>query len=88
MTRTLYDKLWDEHVVHTEEDGTSVLYISNVDLTFLSEGQSLGSTPLPQRTAAAMNAVPFAFTGMLGVMAGVHWIVERRRKVKEEESNG
>ena len=25
--RTLYDKLWDEHVVHTEEDGTSVLYI-------------------------------------------------------------
>ncbi|MBP5992134.1 3-isopropylmalate dehydratase large subunit [Piscinibacter sp.] len=27
MPRTLYDKIWDEHVVHTEEDGTSVLYI-------------------------------------------------------------
>src|SRR5213075_192379 len=27
MGRTLYDKLWDEHVVHTEEDGTAVLYI-------------------------------------------------------------
>ena len=25
--RTLYDKLWDEHVVHTEEDGTALLYI-------------------------------------------------------------
>jgi len=25
--RTLYDKLWDEHVVHTEDDGTAVLYI-------------------------------------------------------------
>jgi 3-isopropylmalate/(R)-2-methylmalate dehydratase large subunit len=25
--KTLYDKLWDEHVVHTEEDGTAVLYI-------------------------------------------------------------
>ena len=25
--RTLYDKLWDEHVVHTEEDGTTILYI-------------------------------------------------------------
>ena len=24
---TLYDKIWDEHVVHSEEDGTSVLYI-------------------------------------------------------------
>ena len=27
MGRTLYDKLWDEHVVHTEEDGTAILYI-------------------------------------------------------------
>ncbi len=27
MNRTLYDKIWDEHVVHTEDDGTSVLYI-------------------------------------------------------------
>ena len=27
MQRTLYDKIWDEHVVHTEEDGTSILYI-------------------------------------------------------------
>lgn len=27
MKRTLYDKVWDDHVVHTEEDGTSVLYI-------------------------------------------------------------
>ena len=27
MAKTLYDKIWDEHVVHTEEDGTSVLYI-------------------------------------------------------------
>ena len=25
--RTLYDKLWDDHVLHTEEDGTSLLYI-------------------------------------------------------------
>ena len=27
QSRTLYDKIWDEHVVHTEEDGTSILYI-------------------------------------------------------------
>ncbi len=25
--RTLYEKLWDDHVVHTEDDGTAVLYI-------------------------------------------------------------
>ncbi|HEX2827942.1 MAG TPA: 3-isopropylmalate dehydratase large subunit [Burkholderiales bacterium] len=27
MPRTLYDKLWDSHVVRTEQDGTSLLYI-------------------------------------------------------------
>jgi len=27
MGRTLYDKIWDEHVVHTEDDGTTILYI-------------------------------------------------------------
>lgn len=27
MGRTLYDKIWDEHVVHSEQDGTAILYI-------------------------------------------------------------
>ncbi|HTH94114.1 MAG TPA: 3-isopropylmalate dehydratase large subunit [Rhodocyclaceae bacterium] len=27
MPQTLYDKLWNSHVVHTEEDGTTLLYI-------------------------------------------------------------
>src|SRR5258705_10923734 len=27
MPRTLYDKIWDDHVVHSEDDGTAVLYI-------------------------------------------------------------
>lgn len=27
MKRTLYDKLWDAHVVHQEADGTAILYI-------------------------------------------------------------
>ena len=27
MAKTLYDKIWDEHVIHTEDDGTSILYI-------------------------------------------------------------
>ena len=25
--KTLYDKLWDAHVVRTEEDGTALIYI-------------------------------------------------------------
>ncbi len=27
MTKTLYDKIWDDHVVETQADGTSLLYI-------------------------------------------------------------
>lgn len=27
MLKTLYDKLWDSHVVRTEDDGTSLIYI-------------------------------------------------------------
>jgi 3-isopropylmalate/(R)-2-methylmalate dehydratase large subunit len=27
MARTLFDKIWDSHLVHEEEDGTSLLYI-------------------------------------------------------------
>src|SRR5204862_5204766 len=27
MERTLYDKLWDSHLVHLEDDGTALLYI-------------------------------------------------------------
>jgi 3-isopropylmalate/(R)-2-methylmalate dehydratase large subunit len=27
LQKTLYDKLWDDHVVHVEEDGTTLLYI-------------------------------------------------------------
>ena len=27
MPQTLYDKLWDSHVVHVEEDGTALLYV-------------------------------------------------------------
>ena len=27
MSKTLYDKLWENHVVHEEADGTALLYI-------------------------------------------------------------
>ncbi len=27
MSKTLYDKIWDDHLVHSQEDGTSLLYV-------------------------------------------------------------
>ena len=60
------NKVWGEH----DAGGTSVLYISNVDLSFLSAGHVVGPKPLPKTTAIAMEAVPFAFTGVMACMAG------------------
>ena len=37
MAQTLYDKLWDSHVVHVEDDGTTLLYI---DRHFIHEVSS------------------------------------------------
>ena len=27
MSKTLYDKIWNEHVVHQQDDGTTLLYV-------------------------------------------------------------
>jgi formate dehydrogenase iron-sulfur subunit len=76
-------KVWGER----EAGGASVLLISNVDLSFLTEDRYLGAEPLPETTAAAMHAVPFVFTGVLGAMAGLSWIVERRMARQRDKSD-
>ncbi|MBZ5570055.1 MAG: 4Fe-4S dicluster domain-containing protein [Acidobacteriia bacterium] len=75
------------NTVWGEDDvgGSSVLYISNVDLAFLTGGRSPGTKPLPSTTALAMEAVPFTFCGVLALMAGVHWIVDRRMNLHKDE---
>ena len=47
--RTLYDKLWDEHVVHTEEDGTAVLYIDRHLLHEVTSAQAFDGLRLAGR---------------------------------------
>jgi 3-isopropylmalate/(R)-2-methylmalate dehydratase large subunit len=32
MTRTLYDRLWQRHAVHVEEDDATLLYIDRYPL--------------------------------------------------------
>jgi 3-isopropylmalate/(R)-2-methylmalate dehydratase large subunit len=56
MARTLYDKLWDDHVVHMEEDGTTVLYIDRQLLHEVTspqafEGLSLSKRPVWRNSA-------------------------------------
>jgi formate dehydrogenase iron-sulfur subunit len=74
------DRVWGE----SEVGGTSVLYISDMDLSFLTYGEQFGTKPLPQTTRAAMEAVPFTFVGVGAAMTGLYWIINRRMKLQEE----
>ena len=44
-------------------------------------GFSGGETSMPERTALAMHAVPFAFVGMGALMGGLYWIIGRRNEL-------
>jgi hypothetical protein len=33
-----------------------------------------------------MEAVPFAFTGVMACMAGLSWIIERRMRIEKDTS--
>ncbi len=65
--------------------GTSVLYISDIDLSFLTYGEHFGDKPLPATTRAAMEAVPFTFVGVGAAMTGLCWIIGRRMKLQAEQ---
>lgn len=72
----------------TEVGGTSVLYLSDIDLGFLGNAPDLGDKPLPELTWAALSKVPPIILGMGGLMAGVYWITGRRMKLATDKDNG
>jgi len=76
-----------------EVGGTSVLYISDVPLGFLSWRPELDDTPLPELTWASLKKVPAVILGMGGIMAAIHWTIGRRMKLaaradSEQEQEG
>ena len=56
MPRTLYDKIWDEHVVHTETDGTAVLYIDRHLVHEVTSPQAFDGLELAQRKVWRVSA--------------------------------
>jgi 3-isopropylmalate/(R)-2-methylmalate dehydratase large subunit len=56
MPRTLYDKLWDSHVVHQEEDGTCLLYIDRQLLHEVTSPQAFEGLTLAQRKPWRVSA--------------------------------
>ena len=49
MAQTLYDKLWNTHVIHTEEDGTTILYIDRHLLHEVTSPQAFEGLKLAER---------------------------------------
>ncbi|WP_286226174.1 3-isopropylmalate dehydratase large subunit [Polynucleobacter sp. HIN7] len=56
MMRTLYDKLWDEHVVHSEEDGTATIYIDRQLLHEVTSPQAFEGLSLAVRPVWRVSA--------------------------------
>jgi 3-isopropylmalate/(R)-2-methylmalate dehydratase large subunit len=56
MAKTLYDKLWDSHVVHVEEDGTALLYIDRHLLHEVTSPQAFEGLKLAHRQPWRVSA--------------------------------
>ena len=54
--KTLYDKLWEMHVVRTEEDGSALLYIDRQLLHEVTSPQAFEGLRLAQRTPWRVDA--------------------------------
>jgi formate dehydrogenase iron-sulfur subunit len=65
-----------------EIGGTSVIYISDINLDFLGLKKNLGNRPLPETTWGALKIVPGLFSGVGLVMGGLWWIIERRIRLQ------
>ncbi|MBU3630421.1 3-isopropylmalate dehydratase large subunit [Polynucleobacter sp. AP-Melu-500A-A1] len=56
MSRTLYDKLWDDHVVYSEEDGTATIYIDRQLLHEVTSPQAFEGLHLSGRPVWRISA--------------------------------
>ncbi|MDE2428858.1 MAG: 3-isopropylmalate dehydratase large subunit [Burkholderiales bacterium] len=56
MLKTLYDKLWESHVVHADEDGTSILYIDRHLLHEVTSPQAFEGLKLAGRQPWRISA--------------------------------
>ena len=56
MAQTLYDKLWQDHVVHQESDGTCLLYIDRHLLHEVTSPQAFEGLSLAGRKPWRLSA--------------------------------
>ena len=79
---TYIDHIWGEH----EVGGTSVLYISDVDLATADWPPGMDDVARPALARGVLHTVPYTFIGVAAVMYGIHWTFERRQAVAMVET--
>jgi len=77
-------RVWGER----EIGGSSVLYISDVDLSILSYNREFEEKAIPENAAPAMISVPFVFLGMGALMTGLHLFTLRKNRIEKEKRAG
>lgn len=70
-------RVWGEH----EVGGTSVLYISDVDLSTAGWPHDLRHQSYPALTTRVLKTVPGTFVGVSAAMFGLSWVIGRRVKL-------
>ena len=53
MSKTLYDKIWDSHLVHKQEDGTSLLYVDRHLIHEVTSPQAFEGLRLQKRKVSS-----------------------------------
>jgi len=80
------DHIWGEH----EVGGSSVLYISQIDLSFLAwqDPKWLDQGALPDLRWAALRKVPAEFICAGALMTGIWWVIDRRMRLQRQDADG
>ena len=55
MSQTLYDKIWNEHIVHQQDDGTTLLYVDRHLIHEVTSPQAFESLRLSNRNVRKPN---------------------------------
>ena len=55
MSQTLYDKIWNEHIVHQQEDGTTSLYVDRHLIHEVTSPQAFEGLRLSKRKVRKPN---------------------------------
>ncbi len=55
MSKTLYDKIWENHLVHKQDDGTCLIYVDRHLIHEVTSPQAFEGLRLQKRKVRSQN---------------------------------